>query len=189
MSESRSRPHPEVPACRLVAECPEADHDSAAFEKIELSMQEPRTVVTLVRRRLVRRRRTSHRSRHPCVGQRQTVVRRDRFGLIRESDSVHRSEQPVTASIAGEHPAGAVRTVGRWRKPQHDHSGIRIAKAGNGPPPVLVITVGRPTFSGDFLAPLHESPARTAVHDFGAELLKRRAPDGVLADACHGAGQ
>ena len=59
---------------------------------------------------------------------------------------MHRGHQKIAgtaATIAGEYPARAVRAVGCRRKPENQHSRVRIAKPGNRLGPVGIVAKRR----------------------------------------------
>ena len=78
---------------------------------------------------------------------------------------MHRAEQPVAAAVAGEHPAGAVGTVGGRRQTEHDDAGGRVAEARHRATPVVVVAERGALVAGHLLAPLDEARAGPAADD------------------------
>jgi hypothetical protein len=60
-----------------------------------------------------------------------------RIGPVGEPSGEERAEQPLPAAVAGEHPAGAVPSMGRRGQTQHQKPGLRVPEAGHGFPPVV----------------------------------------------------
>jgi hypothetical protein len=85
--------------------------------------------------------------------------------LIRETRFVQRSEEPIATSVSGEDASSSIATVGGGRKPQHQQSCPRIAKARNRFAPVLLIAKSSNLLASDRLAPLDQPRAETASDD------------------------
>jgi hypothetical protein len=80
---------------------------------------------------------------------------------------VQRAEQPVARAIAREHAPGAVAAVRRRREAEHVHACARVAEAGHGPAPVVLVAEGGPLLARDPLAPLDQARAAPAPDDAG----------------------
>ena len=85
----------------------------------------------------------------------QAVVGRNRLRLIGNPRSMHGSVEPIPASVAGEHPSGAIRPVGGGSKTVDLVSCVRIPKVGHRFAPVVLIGVSPLFLSGDRFAPGH----------------------------------
>src|SRR5262245_42385838 len=86
---------------------------------------------------------------------------------------VQRAEETVAGTVAGADPARPVATVGGRCESGHEEPGARIAEAGNGSPPVRLVTERGALLTRDALAPLDEARTRTARDDLCGELRQR----------------
>jgi hypothetical protein len=77
-------------------------------------------------------------------------------------DGVHE----LTGSVAGERPSGAVGAVSAGSKSEDQDVSVRIAEAGYGACPILVIEVGTALFAPDLLAIFDQPRAATAAQQF-----------------------
>ncbi len=159
----------EDPCDNVVGELSEHDDDAHSFEQCELPDEVRQAAVPFRGRGLVRRGCTAHGRGDVGAGQLQAVVGRDRRRLVGEAEPVERPEEPVAGTVPGEHPAGAVPAVRRRREPDHEDTGTRIAEAGYGASPVVVVSERRALLTRDLLAPLDEPRAGAAVDDLGGQ--------------------
>src|SRR4030067_778294 len=95
-----------------VRDMAKGDDDTDPGEQVELASQIAGAVRHLRRQRYVVRRRTADGGRDEGAVEPQAVVAvlRDRLGG--EAGAVQRSDEPLPRTIAGEHPAPAVRPAG-----------------------------------------------------------------------------
>ena len=151
---------------RLPAEPAQGHHDPHPRQhQRQLRVQPRRALVALGRRRLVLRGRAPHRGQHPGLGQLEAVADVRAGGLVGQADPVQAREQPVTRAVAGEHPAGPVRTVGRRRQPDDQDRGSLGPEAGRGPAPVVLVGVRRALGARDLLTPRDEPWTGAALRD------------------------
>ena len=90
---------------------------------------------------------------------------------------MHRAEQELTAAVAREHPAGAVRAVGGRRQAEDDDAGRRVAEPRHRTAPVDVVAERGALGSSDLLAPFDEPRAGPAADDLIGD---RSEPRGVM---------
>ena len=95
----------------------------------------------------------------------ESVVRAYGVRLVREAGAVHGREQPVARAIAGEDAPGAVSAVRGGRQPEHVHAGVRVAKAGDRPAPVVLVRKRGALLARHLLAPLDEARAAATARD------------------------
>ena len=84
--------------------------------------------------------------------------------MLANPRSMQRGHQEVTGAtgaIAGEDPAGAIGAMRRRRETDEQQSRGGIAETGDGPPPVLVCTIGTLLLARDAAAVVAQ--ARTAL--------------------------
>ena len=115
------------------------------------------------RRRLVGRRRAAHGGGD--VRDRAAPARRRRarsWAGWPSPAAVHRREQEVARAVAGEHPTGAVAAVGRGREAEDEDRAPRVAEAGNGSRPVVLVGERRALLAADLLTPRDQARARAA---------------------------
>ena len=94
---------------------------AACVSNASLALQERSAVVALGRQRLVVGRRALHRGRDPRAVSANPSSIDDRRRLVGQAGAVHRPEQEVAGTVAGEHPPGSVGAVGRRGQPEHQH--------------------------------------------------------------------
>ena len=153
----------------FVAERAEDDDHAQPREEFELAHEIRAALVALGRRRLVRRRRATHRRGDVHVGESQTVVAPIGRRLVREPGAMERREQEVAGAIAGEDAPGAVPAVRGRSEPDDQHAGIRVAEPGDGPAPVVVGPKGRSLLARDRFPPGDEPRTGPALDDLGGE--------------------
>ncbi len=102
--------------------------------------------MALGRRRLVLRRRAAHGGEHVGAAQLEAVVDGDAGGLVGQPGPPQGREEPVAGAVAGEDPSRPVAAVGGGGQTDDGHPGPRIAEAGDGPTPVLLVGEGGPPF-------------------------------------------
>src|SRR5262249_24614222 len=100
-----------------------------------------------------------------AVEQAQPVASVCGDGLVRKTESIERTIQPVSTAIDSKNPACAVSAV-RGRSQTYDEQpGSRIPKARNRLPPIVPLLVAIHLFTCYFFAPLHQSWASKAPDD------------------------
>jgi hypothetical protein len=82
---------------------------------------------------------------------------------------VERRVEPVARAVAGEHPAGPVRTVRRRSEPDDDDPRARVAEARDRSAPVALAAIAARWIGRDALAPLDEPRAAAAIDDLRLE--------------------
>ena len=87
-----------------------------------------------------------------AVDQAESVITVDGVGLIRESEAVQGTVQPVSRSVTGKHPAGTIAAMCRRRESDNQQTGIRRTEAGNRPAPVFLIAEPSHFYARDFFA-------------------------------------
>jgi hypothetical protein len=92
------------------------------------------------------------------------IIAADRCRLISESKLVQRAVQPVTTSVAGEHPSGPIAAMCRWCESDKKQSCIWITEAGVWFSPVSPILEACGLFSCDFLSPPNKARAKPTLH-------------------------
>lgn len=105
----------------------------------------------------------------------KAVVRAGGVGLACQSDFEEPIVEPVTASIAREHPARSIGTVGCGSEPNDEPCRIRIAKIRNGTTPILPVTKTRGFLCTDVLAPFSKAGAPFTRDDGLIELMQHHA--------------
>src|SRR5829696_1898146 len=143
--------------------------DHPEVEQGELGGQPGGAVVALGGERLVVGRGALDRGGDVAAGEGEAVAAGDRGRLVGEAGAVEAGEQPVAGAVAGEDPAGAVAAVGGRGQAQHEQAGRRVAEAGDGAAPVLLVAEGGPLLPGHLLAPGDQARAAAAVGDLGGE--------------------
>ena len=93
----------------------------------------------LLGRRLVGGRRAAGDGGDVAVAEPQAVVAADRLRLAREPGAVEAGEQEVAGAVAGEDAAGAVAAVRGGGEAHDQEPRPRVAEAGHGPAPVLLV--------------------------------------------------
>src|ERR687891_1628591 len=102
---SRERPQSGVPG-----EGPQRDHRPSPVQKLQLPDEIGQARVPLLRRGPVRRRGALHRRGNVRALEPEPIIAVDRRGLAGQAGPVHRGEQPVAGTVAGEDPPGPVAT-------------------------------------------------------------------------------
>ncbi len=100
-----------------------------------------------------------HRRGDPGTQQLGAVIGGDRTRRGGEPSPPQGGEEPVPGAVTGEHPPGAVRTVGGGGEPHHPQAGVRRPEPRDRPPPVVPVDERRPGVGGDLGAPRHEPRA------------------------------
>src|SRR6266536_3445593 len=141
----------------------EGDDDANGVEKRELALQPWGAVVPLSGERLVVRGCALDRGGDVAVDEGQAVVAGDRGGLVGEAGAPEGGEQPV---------AGAVAAVGGGGQAEDEQPGVGIAEAGDGTPPILLVTEGGALLAGHALAPVDQARAAPALDHLPVEPLE-----------------
>src|SRR5674476_301441 len=145
----------------------------------EITVQPEPTGAPLSGVGLVRRRSAAHRRDDAHPGERLPVAGVGAGRQARISRSVQRSIEPVTAPVAGEHPARTVGAVGCRREADEEDLGLRVAESGTGATPVRLVGKGcPPAFGSHALAPLHESRAGATDGHHSVQLRDRTGQPG-----------
>ena len=95
-------------------------------------------------------------------------------GWFARPGAVHRPEQPVAGTVAGEDAPGAVAAVRRRREPGDEHCSPGITEPGYRPPPVRLVAECGPLVPCDRFAPLDEARARATTDDLVGERVESR---------------
>src|SRR2546425_4156368 len=140
------------------------DHAKLVFEDLYLPLEIPLAVRELLAGRSVAGRRAPHGSGDAAVPQDQPIVPRHGGRAIREARVVQGAIQPVPAAVPGEHPPGAVPTMGRGGEPHDQEAGERVSEAGQRPAPVLEVPERGALFTGDTLA-VRDEPRALPTRD------------------------
>src|SRR5215207_7431816 len=149
--------------------------DHVDVEQGELGGQPGGAVVALGGERLVVGRGALDRGGDVAAGEGEAVAAGDRGRLVGEAGAVEAGEQPVAGAVAGEDPAGAVAAVGGRGQAQHEQAGRRVAEAGDGAPPVLLVAEGGPLLLGHLLAPGDQPGAAEALRHLGGQPVEALA--------------
>jgi hypothetical protein len=124
----------------------QSDDNANVWQMRELPLEMRLARMNFIWSWLVVRWRAPYRRSDIRVSQCEPIIDRLRGRNTREAVAMHRGHQKVAgtaATIAGEYPARAVRTVGCRRKPKNQNSGVRIAKPGNRLGPVGIVAERR----------------------------------------------
>ena len=92
-------------------------------------------------------------------------------GLIGEAGSMKSVEQKIAAAVSSEHAARAICAVSAGSKADDEDARQRIAEAGDGLAPILVIQIGAALYGRDFAAMRDEARTSSAVGDFVVKQL------------------
>ncbi len=141
---------------RLVeCEAAEGEDDAYVRQRIKLAFEERSARCPFVARRLIGRGRATDRGRDPGAGQLQPVVARDRFRPIGEAGPVQGAEEPDAGPVACELPPRPIRAVRSGREAEQQEPGVRVAEAGDGLAPVIMIGIGGSLLDRNPLPPLN----------------------------------
>ena len=152
----RQSPLPEHPQ-QLPPRLPNQRHRHPSIrQQIQLGLQPPLALRALVRRRPVRRRRTTHDRRHIRIAQLQPIAPLPALRLVRKAGAMQRSKQEIARPVTRKHPPGPVAPMRRRRQPYEQHPRRRIPKPGNRPTPIRLVSVRRPLRPRRFLPPGHQ---------------------------------
>src|SRR5215211_6985994 len=155
--------------------------DHAEVEEGELGGQPGGAGVALGGEGLVVGRGAFDRGGDVAAAEGEAVVAGHRGRLVGEAGAVEAGEQPVAGAVASEDAPGAVAAVGRRGQAEDEQAGRRVAEAGDGPAPVLLVAEGGPLLPGHPLAPGDQPWAAAAVGDLGGE-----AVEGLRCGVRHG---
>ena len=134
---------------------PERDDEANAWQRLDLGVKMWQAIVDFCRRRLVSWRRAAHGRGDERVMKLQAVVGIARCWKIRKPGAVKRCHQKIAGTahtVAGEHTARAVRSVGGWRQAEDQQARARIAKPGYRAGPIGLVAVRTPLLSPDAFA-------------------------------------
>src|SRR5918996_1204336 len=81
---------------------------------------------------------------------------------IGQARAVHRGEQPVAGTVAGEDPPGPVATVSRRGQPHHEDPGVGVAESGHRARPVALARVSSRRGGGGLFPPCDQPPTQAA---------------------------
>ncbi len=110
------------------------DHPHRRPDESPFGLYPGRTGCPLVRGRRIGRWCAAHRGGHAGVDQLHAVGRVDAHSLIGQAGLMQRREQEISGPVAGEHPPGAVGTVGGRGQPDDEDAGLLSAEPGAGLP-------------------------------------------------------
>lgn len=133
----------------------EADDDADFGECSDFIGEMRGAVADLLRGGLVAGRGAADDGADPELAELEAVVAADGDGFGGEAELVEDGIHEVSGTVAGERAAGAVGSVGAGGEAEDEDAGVAVAESGNGPCPVLLITVG-------FTASLADSTAVVA---------------------------
>ncbi len=133
-----------------------------------------RAVADLLGSGLVARRSAADYGGDPCVAQAEAVVAGDSAGFAGEAELVEDRIHEVAGAVAGERATGAVCAVGSGGEAADEDAGARIAEAGNGAGPVLVVLVGAAAGLADAGTVLAQTRAQFAGDDRFANAVQVR---------------
>jgi len=143
------------------------DDDSQVLQEHHLSLQVRLATSELNPRRLVLRWSTPHRGRDVAIPKDESIVFRNRRGLVRKTGAVQSPIQPFSAPISGECASRAVASVSRGSQADNEDPRVRIAKSRNRPTPVIPIAEGGAFRPGDVLAVSNEPRTLAACNNLG----------------------
>jgi hypothetical protein len=107
--------------------------------------------------------------RYVAISQLKPVISADGPGLVRKACPVKRAIEPVAATVSSEDTTGSVTTVSRGRQPDDKKASSRIAEAGNGSAPVLLIFKPAHSLSSNCRPPFDQARTLIAVNDLALE--------------------
>lgn len=156
--------------CGLPPEGAEHDHGPQGRAQQPQFLHEPGTAgVPLLGGGFVGGRCAVHGRGDAHAVQLQAVVRVLGGRLGGEAHVVQRLVEDVPGAVAGEHPAGAVSTVGGGGESHDQQPGVRRPETGYRPGPVRPVREGRSLDPGRLLAPGDQPRAGPAVRDAPVE--------------------
>src|SRR5581483_2013990 len=100
------------------------------------------------------------------VPQLKPIATMGRRRLGGESGAMQHWIKKASRGVAGEGTSGAVRAMRSGRKPQDEHTRIRITKSRDRPSPVFPILIGAALFFSNFLTVLHQPRTARAGNHF-----------------------
>jgi len=155
---------PVRPQCRFETDLSEANDNADSLQQFEFFEDKGFAVRNLRRRRPILRWRTTHGCSDVTINELESITAVSRRGVICKSGLVQRAEQPVAAFVSRKHPAGSVSSVSSGRKPDKKQAGMRITKAWDRFPPILL--VGKPLYllSRNLFPPAYEARAEPALN-------------------------
>ncbi len=149
----------------LESDLTQRNHHPFRCQQLQFPVQVGPAVVHLLGEWFVLRRSAAQCRRDQAVIQKETIVPVGGRWLVRESKAVQRAVEPVSAAVAGEHPAGSVPSMGRGRKAYKDEAGIRCAECRQWTSPVFLVAVSAHFLPRHPFAPLHQPRTFPAFDD------------------------
>jgi len=150
----------------------ERDYNFQIAQQFQIFFQIRPAVTDLFRERLVVRRSATHSRADVSAGEHQPVVARNAGGLRSETSLEKSPIEEVAGAVAGEHAAGPIGAMRAGRKADQEHAGVRIAKSGHWPGPIILIAVGATFHASDLLAIFDQPGALPASDDLAIQDLK-----------------
>src|SRR5207249_9073129 len=98
-----------------------------------------------------------------AVAQAEAIVAVNRRWLIREASPVKRCVEPISRTVAGKDPAGAVAAVCGRRQATDQQAGPYSAEARQRPAPILLIAIGSAFVARYLFAPSNQARTFTTL--------------------------
>ena len=146
----------------------EAEHGRDLRQGVPLRKQMGLTARELFWRRFVVGRCAPDGGGDEGIAQLESVRDVSRDGFVGKPAGVHRRQQKIaraTDAIAGEHASCSVGAVGGRRQADDQEAGVGIAEAGDGAPPVDLVSEGSTLLEGDALTVTPQSRTPLARDD------------------------
>src|ERR1039458_6949687 len=174
VTKRRSRPEADFDEQNLMGELTERDDDPHVSEQREFAAQKRKAGIAFGRRGLVGRRGAADSRYHEGAGQGKPIVDAHALRLVGKARAPQGSEQPVAGPVAGEHPAGAIGTVGRRRQTYEQDPCCRVAETGNRTTPIVLVHKRGSLFDSHLFAPLDQTGAAATGHDLVSQRVEWR---------------
>ena len=164
----------------IVSDAPEGEDDDTpplslcwVDEILEFAVEKRTTAVEFLPRGLVCGRSAPERGRYVGSVKPQAVAAVLGVCPVGPACAVQGPIQPQAATVSGEHAAGPIGPMCCRRQTDDHEASARIAEAGHGAAPILLIAEGAALDGGDVLAMGDETGAAPAADDLGCDFVEQ----------------
>lgn len=154
-------------------ECAESDNDAYFSKYSHFSRQIRNAIVTLFRRRPVGGRCRPDYGGYIAVPQFEAVIPMGRRGLVCKPSLAESSKKPISTTVTGKDPAGAVSAM-CGRGETHDKKPrARITESRKGPCPIILAAISCGRVGGHLLPPFDQPRTNSTVDYLSGDLRNR----------------